>query len=187
MKLLVLLAEGFEEVEALTVVDYFRRVGGEALMVSTSGEKEVRGAHNIRLLADETLDNLKDLDSYAGVIIPGGLPGATNLRDNEKVIEILRQMNDNKKLIGAICAGPIVLEKAGIVKGRKLTFYPGFEDQLESANYLEDKLVIDGNIITSRGPALAVDFALGITKYLLGDSKEEELRESILYDRLFKK
>ena len=181
MKIIVFLAEGFEEVEALTVVDYLRRVDIEVSMVSVTEEKSVKGAHSIEVIADKVISEIDDLKSYDGLVIPGGLPGATNLRDNKDLIEIVKDMNKHEKLIAAICAGPIVLAKAGIINNRKVTSYPGFEDQLKKSMYVEHSVVADGNIITSRGPSLAVNFALEIVRYLLGEEKEQELKEDILY------
>ena len=108
MKIMVFLADGFEEVEALTVVDYLRRMNIEVDMVSVSRKREVKGSHYISVLADLTIDDIPDAGLYDGVVIPGGLPGATNLRDNNRVIELVRDMNKDKKLTAAICAGPIV-------------------------------------------------------------------------------
>jgi 4-methyl-5(b-hydroxyethyl)-thiazole monophosphate biosynthesis len=180
MKVIVFLANGFEEVEALTVVDYLRRMDIKAEMVSITNERKVVGAHDIPVLADKTIEEIGDLDLYDGVVIPGGLPGATNLRDNPKVIEVVRIMHRNSKLAAAICAGPIVLEKAGIIEGRKVTSYPGFQDQLSGSNYQEEGVVRDGNIITARGPALAVYFAIRIVEYFLGEEKAGELQRNIL-------
>lgn len=181
MKIILLLAHGFEEVEALTVTDYLRRMDIVVDMVAISGEKEVKGAHDIRVLADKLIDEIDDIESYDGLVIPGGLPGATNLRDDSRVIEIIKKMGKNDKLLAAICAGPIVLERAGLIDGKKVTSYPGFEGELEGSIYEEKAVVRDGNIITARGPALAVDFAIEIVKYLLGDEKVQELKEDILY------
>lgn len=180
MKVMVFLAQGFEEVEALTAVDYLRRMDIDAEMVSITDNKEVMGAHEIIVTADRTIEEIEDIDTYDGAVIPGGLPGATNLRDNPKVIEIVRKINENGKLVAAICAGPIVLDRAGIIKGKKVTSYPGFEDQLKGAVYEEQRVVTDGNIITARGPALAVYFAVEIVKYLLGEEKADELKRGIL-------
>ncbi|NLN42532.1 MAG: DJ-1/PfpI family protein [Clostridiales bacterium] len=180
MKVMVFLANGFEEVEALTVVDYLRRMDIEVDTVSITQDKQVNGSHDIPVLADKTIGEIDKVDSYDGVVIPGGMPGATNLRDNPKVLEIVKEMDKNAKLAAAICAGPIVLEKAGVIEGRKVTSYPGFEDQL-SGVYQEENVVRDQNIITARGPALAVDFAIEIVKYLLGQEKADELKKGILY------
>lgn len=181
MKVLVFLADGFEEVEGLTVVDYLRRMDIVVETVSITEEKNVKGAHDITVVADRNISKINDIGSYSGVVIPGGLPGSTNLRDNDRVIEIVKEVNAGGKLVGAICAGPIVLAKAGIIKGKNITSYPGFEKDLQDGNYKEDNVVRDGNIITARGPALAVDFAIEIVDYLLGKEKATELKEGILY------
>ncbi len=183
MKLILFLADGFEEIEALTPVDYLRRVDVTIDTVSITNEKEVRGAHNIRVIADKTIDDLEDLEAYDGVIIPGGIPGATNLRDNPRVIGLVQKMNNQGKLASAICAGPIVLEKAGILGGKKLTSHPGFSQEFKDYDYQEDNVVVDGNIITSRGPALAVDFTIEIARFLLGDQAVEKIKKSILYNK----
>jgi 4-methyl-5(b-hydroxyethyl)-thiazole monophosphate biosynthesis len=180
-KVILFLAEGFEEVEALTVVDYLRRKNINVDTVSITEDNKVKGAHEIVVLADKIINDIKDIDDYDAVIIPGGLPGATNLRDNDKVIDVVKKVNENGKLISAICAGPIVLERAGVINGKNVTSYPGFEDDLKNGIYIEKNVVRDGNIITARGPALAVDFAIEIIRYLLGEEKAEELKKDILY------
>lgn len=181
MKILVLLAEGFEEIEALTVVDYLRRLDINVNTVSMTENEKVVGAHDIGVITDVLFQNIEDLESYDGLVLPGGLPGATNLRDDKRVIDLVQDFNNREKLVAAICAGPIVLEKAGIIAGKDITSYPGFEDQLSSGNYKEDKVVVDGNIITGRGPALAMDFTIEIAKYLLDEQSAEDLKEDILY------
>lgn len=181
MRVIVFLANGFEEVEALTVVDYLRRMDIDVDMVSITEEIRVKGAHNIEVITDKKTGEIKDGNGYDGVIIPGGLPGATNLRDDDKVIDIVKSINKREGLVAAICAGPIVLERAGIINGRKVTSYPGFDQDLETGIYKEEPVVRDNNIITARGPAIAVDFAIEIVNYLLGDEKSEELKKDILY------
>ena len=181
MRIIVFLADGFEEVEALTTVDYLRRVDVKVDMVSITQNREVKGSHDIPVMADKTIDQIDSIDGYDGVIIPGGMPGATNLRDNSRVIEIVKDMARANKLVAAICAGPIVLKKAGVIEGKSITSYPGFEDQLSGGIYQQQGVVRDGNIITARGPALAVDFAITIIEYLLGQEKADELKKRILY------
>lgn len=181
-KILVLLADGFEEVEAITCVDYLRRASLDAIMVSTMESLDVKGAHGIQVKADMFLKDVKERNHYRGIIIPGGLPGATNLRDNEAVIELVQNFNEDKKMISAICAGPIVLERAGILEAKKATSYPGFGKELKGAQLKEDIVVRDDNIITSRGPATAVYFALEIIEYLHSGDKEKEVKKSILLD-----
>lgn len=180
-KIILFLADGFEEVEAFTTVDYLRRMDLKVSTVSISEDLKVKGAHDIVVLADKTISEIDSVEDYHAVVIPGGLPGATNLRDSKRVIELVQEMDRSKKLLAAICAGPIVFEKADVIKGKALTSYPGFEDQLGSGAYKEDSVVKDGNMITSRGPALAVNFAIEIVDYLLGKEKAEELKEDILY------
>ena len=186
-KALVLLAEGFEEVEALTVVDYLKRKDVLCETCSITGEKMVVGAHEIRVEADKVLAEIKSIDNYQALIIPGGLPGATNLRDNPIVVNLVQGFNHEGKILAAICAGPIVLERAGVLKGKKVTSYPGFEGELKGSTYLEDIVVQDGNIITARGPAVAVYFALKILENLAGKEKANELKKDILLDMVEEK
>lgn len=182
MKTIVFLAEGFEEIEALTVVDYLRRVEGMTVDTVSIGEGlQVVGAHNIEVKADKNIKELQDVTLYDAVVIPGGMPGATNLRDHADVIKIVQELNGMGKLVAAICAGPIVLERAGIIDGKKVTSYPGFDKDLPNSIYKEEGVVIDGNTITARGPAKAVDFAIEIVKYLAGEARAEELKVNILY------
>lgn len=177
--IIVLLAKGFEEIEALTPVDYLRRRDILVDLISIEDDLEVEGAHGIKVLADK---NFKDIDfsAYDGLIIPGGMPGAANLRDDSRVIKLVKDFNNNHKLVSAICAGPIVLEEAKILDGKNVTSYPGFEDQL-SGTYVEDRVVRDGNLITARGPAIAVDFTIEILDYLLGNKDVLDLKNDILY------
>lgn len=180
MKIVLFLAEGFEEVEALTTVDYLRRMNIEVDMVSINRNRIIKGAHDIEVITNISIEEI-DIDNYDGVVLPGGMPGASNLRDNEKVIEIIKLLNEKNKLIAAICAAPIVLAKADIINGKNITSYLGFEEELISGNYINQAVVVDGNIITSRGPAYAVDFAIEIVRYLLDDENAESLMKDILY------
>lgn len=181
MKAVVFLADGFEEVEALTVVDYLRRLEEfKVETVSISEDLKVRGAHDIYVIADKLITDL-DKEDIDLLVIPGGMPGASNLRDDFRVIDIIRYLDEEEKLLAAICAGPIVFEKAGIVSGKKITSYPGFEDVFTSSNYSTDRVVKDGNIITARGPSIALDFTLEIIETLLGKNRAEDLMKDILY------
>jgi 4-methyl-5(b-hydroxyethyl)-thiazole monophosphate biosynthesis len=185
MNVIVFLAAGFEEVEALTVVDYLRRIKSIRVdMVAIGDSLMVSGSHQIAVKADHHIDDLQNLDAYAAVVIPGGMPGAANLRDDPRVIKIVKDMAAAGKLVAAICAGPIVLAKAELIAGKKVTSYPGFEADLGDSIYLQDAVVRDGNLITSRGPGKAVDFALELVTVLAGAKEAETLRKNILYDKL---
>lgn len=182
-KVAVLLADGFEEIEALTVVDVLRRARITCDMVSIKNQT-VCGTHNIEVNADKIIDeNIKD---YNMVVLPGGLPGADNLAQNEKVLEVIRNFNnDDTKYIAAICASPaIVLSKAGIEENRYITSYPDaeYEKMLEKANYVDELVVVDNNLITSRGPATALLFAYKLVDILGGNSKV--LKEGMLWNKL---
>lgn len=178
-KLLVLLAEGFEEVEALTIVDVLRRANVGCDMCSLDKEY-VKGTHNIEIKADVNIKKIKATD-YNGVALPGGLPGAYNLRDSEDVANLVKEFNENNKIVAAICAAPEALESFGLLENKRCTSYPGFVQNKEKVNYIEDKVVVeDGNIITSRGPATAIEFALTILKKLGYEKEYEDIREGML-------
>ncbi len=177
-KAAVLLADGFEEVEAVTPIDFLRRAEIDTVMVGVSG-REVAGGHNIHMTTDVSLSDLdEDLDA---VIIPGGMPGAENLSNSEKVVELLGKMHDKGKLIAAICASPaVVLGKHGFLKDKKYTCYPGFEKDLAEGMHSNDRVVVDGDLITSRGPGTAAEFAEAIIRYLIGDEEAETIHRKTL-------
>lgn len=182
-KIAVFLADGYEEIEALTVVDVTRRAGMKCDIVSIEGEL-VRSAHDIYVKADKLI-NEEELKDYDMIVFPGGLPGADNLAKDARVINLIKYFNENKKFIAAICASPaMVLSAAGIEENRYITAYPGedFETMLEKANYVEELVVVDENIITSRGPATTLLFAYKIVDVLGGNS--ESLKEGMLWNKL---
>ncbi len=178
-KVIVFFAEGFEEIEALTVVDVLRRAEVECDMCSLKDEF-VEGAHGIVIKTDKNIQDI-EINSYDAVILPGGMPGANNLKENLRVIEIVKEFFANGKLVAAICAAPIVFEEAGITSGRSITSYPSFKDMLGNCIYKEDEVVSDMNILTSRGPATALKFAYEILKKLGLENQSEELKDSMLY------
>lgn len=178
-KIAVLFHDGFEELEALSVVDVMRRANIECTMVGMDN-LEVASSHQIKISMDRLYD--ETIETYDAVVIPGGLPGATNLRDDSRVIELVQKFNDDNKVIGAICAGPIVLEKAGVLKEKRVTCYPGFETQLVSANYQEALVLKDGNIVTGKGPAAALAFAYTLLEALGVDSST--IKEGMQYKYL---
>lgn len=167
-KAAVLLAEGFEEGEALTIADILRRAHIQADLVSIAGD-QVTGAHNITVVADLPLP--QSLLAYDMVVLPGGLPGASNLQADDRVIKAVREMDAEGKFVAAVCAAPIVLGRAGLLDNRSFTAYPGYEEKIDTTGrYGEDLVVRDGNIITSRGPATAYAFAYALVDALGGDS-----------------
>lgn len=176
-RIIILLKDGFEEIEALAPLDVLRRLNYNVQLVSMMDKLEVLSSHGVEIKADVLYSD--DLLDSEGVIIPGGMPGATNLRDDERVIKLINKFNIDKKLIAAICAGPIVLGKANILSNHKVTSYPGFEKELNCLEYLKEKVVVSENIITSRGPATAFDFAFAIAKYLKLDISK--LLEGMLF------
>lgn len=180
-KVAVVFAEGFEEIEALIPVDVFRRAGFDCSMLGLENAS-VTGSHGIQVAMDGVFDG--SLDAYDLVVLPGGMPGSTNLRDNEGLITSLQARNKAGKYIAAICAAPIVLNHAGLLEGRKFTCFPGVEEQIASGEHQTDLVVVDGNIITSRGAGTALAFAYALVDLLGGDG--QQLAHTMVYDRLFK-
>lgn len=165
-KAAVLVAPGFEEGETLTIVDILRRANLQCDMFGL--EEVVEGGHEITIQCDKILSH--EVLDYDMVILPGGHDGARNLKESEDVITILHEMNKQGKYICAMCAAPIVLEKANLLIDKKFTAYKGYDQKINQGQYLEDKVVIDGNIVTSRGPATAYAFAYKLVDLLQGDS-----------------
>ncbi len=176
MKALVLLAEGFEETEAVTVIDVLRRAGVE-VTAAALGESPVRGSHGIALVADALLDAV-DVAAFDAVVLPGGMPGARHLADDPRVLELLRAADRANKTIAAVCAAPIALEAAGVLAGRRATAYPGHP--IPSARVSDDRVVVDGNVITSRSVGTALEFALATVEQLVDAPTAERLRDSML-------
>lgn len=176
----VMLADGFEEIEALAFVDILRRADIDVETVSADNTELVKGSHGIRVVADKLIKDAEDI--VDGIVLPGGLPGTYNLRDNEKVTDMLNKHYQNGKYVAAICAAPSVLGQIGILNGKKATCYPSFEDKLTGALVCYDKVVADKNIITSRGAGTAHEFAFMFVELIKGKKTAEELRSSMLYD-----
>lgn len=166
IKAAVLVAPGFEEGETLTIVDIIRRANLQCDMFGF--DNIVEGGHGIRVQCDKVLSH--EVVEYDMVILPGGYGGAANMRDSEEVISILHEMNEKGKYICAMCAAPIVLEKANLLIDKNFTAYIGYDKKIKQGHFLEDKIVIDGNIVTSRGPATAYAFAYKLVDLLGGDS-----------------
>lgn len=179
-KTAILFAEGYEEVEALTVVDLLRRAKIGCDIVALEESDAVTGSHGIRVGADKRLSEL-DIGEYDGLILPGGMRGVNNLAADERVLALLRDFAGAGKLTAAICAGPTVLAKAGLLVGRKATCYPGMEDQLTGALPCAEPVVKDGSILTSRGLGTAIPFALALVAYFCGEKQAQALAKAIVY------
>lgn len=177
-KLVVLLADGFETIEALIPVDICRRGKVEVTLVSTTGNKEVISAQNVVVTADALLADVED-EAIDAVYIPGGTKGAESLRDNPEVIAYIQKAHKNKKWVAAICAGPIVLDKAGLLKGTHFTAFPTIENQItDNERHSEQTIVIDNGILTSRGPVPALPFGY----QLLAELADEETAKKVYQD-----
>lgn len=175
------LAPGFEEIEAVTIVDVLRR-GGVRVVTASLGEQDVAGAHEVVVRADRTLDAVaKAGEKFDAVVLPGGMPGAANLRDDQRVLALLKDVVARGGTAAAICAAPIALEAAGLLKGRRATAYPSFRDELASAAArLDARVVEDGPVVTSAGPGTAIDFALALVARLAGADKAADVRKGML-------
>ena len=175
------LAYGFEELEALSVVDLLRRVEVPVQLVSVTGVKLVKGAHGIGVEADILFEEA-DYESCEMIVLPGGLPGTFGLRDHEGLTGKIREFAAAGKKLSAICAAPLVLGGLGILEGKKATIYPGMEEHLTGAEPAGKRVVKDGNIITSQGPGTAMEFALAIVEELCGSQVSEDLRKDLILE-----
>lgn len=181
-KALVILAEGFEEIEAVSAIDIMRRGCIDVTTAALSDDCFVQGSRGIPISADASLDELLEgIDDFDAVILPGGALGMRNLKGDSRVAGILRKMDSEGKLIAAICAAPIVLGDAGVIGNRNYTCYPSCEDDIEAPNYVDDKPVVtDGNLITSRGPATAMAFGIELVRRLAGDAPANKVAQGLL-------
>ncbi len=180
-KIAVLLANGFEEIEAITPIDILRRTGAEVTIVGV-GDLMIEGSRGISVKADKEISSYNELPD--AVVVPGGGKGAENLSKTEKVGSLLKEAHKNGKIIAAICAGPrTVLLPLGILDGKNATCYPGDEKILgQRARFKDEKVVTDGNIITSKGPATAMEFALAIAGLVCGKDIKETVGKKLLYE-----
>jgi len=175
MRLIVPLAEGFEEIEAVAVIDILRRANIKVDIVGIEDEI-VSGRNGIKILCDKIITDVKP-DDYDGIVLPGGNPGYKNLENNQQVINFIKTYNNRGKLIAAMCASPTILEKIGVLEGKKATCYPTMKDKLK--NYVDERVVVDKNVITSQGPGTAIEFALEIVRFL-NPSAYDQLKKDLL-------
>ena len=176
MKVMVPLANGFEEIEALAIVDILRRAGIQTETVGIVGSV-IESSHGVRVMVDKRINEIVP-EEYDAIILPGGSPGYKNLARSNRLMEIIKDFNNKNKIIGAICGSPSILAKQGLLDNKKATIYPGNEKLLA---YPRDKAVVtDGNIITSQGPGTAIEFALKIVEKLLDQHTAQRLRRELV-------
>ena len=170
------------EGEALTIIDIIRRAG---ITCDSAGltARIVTGAHDITILCDRVLS--REICDYDMIVLPGGMPGATNLRDSDLLMEVVREMNAKGKYVCAMCAAPMALERAGVLEGKTFTAYVGYDEKINAGTFSHEEVVTDGNVVTSRGPATAYSFAYELAGLLGGDV--EAVKQRMLYDHAFKK
>ncbi|MES2503628.1 MAG: DJ-1 family glyoxalase III [Myxococcota bacterium] len=173
--ILIPIADGSEEIEAVTLINVLRRAGFDVTVASVS-QLEIKGARQIKLTADKKLEECQH-ESFDGIFLPGGMPGATNLAACEPLIAMLKKHAGADKYYGAICASPaVVLAANGLLDGKKATTYPGFEAKLPDQTCAQERVVADGNCITAQSPGSAQEFALRIIAHLAGEGKSKEIR-----------
>ena len=177
---LMILADGFEEAEAIVPIDILRRAKINLTLCGLA-KKEVTGAHKIKILADITLDQIQGV--YDAIILPGGAQGAENLAGSDKLRSLIKEMHEQRRIIAAICASPVVvLVKSGILSGKKATCYPGMEDGFdETVTAVNQSLVVDGNIITANGPGGAASFGFKLVEVLSGVDIADEIKKGMCF------
>lgn len=177
-QILMPLATGFEETEAVAVVDVLRRAKIEVVMASVS-DLVVVSARQIRIVADAFLDDINP-DEIDGIILPGGEPGTTNLEANSRVTDLVKYFAGQGKLVAAICAAPRILNRLGVLKGIRATSFPETRDSMDTVDFVEDSVVQDGNFITSRGAGTSLEFGISIVRYFQGAENAQKLAARML-------
>lgn len=180
-KIAVHLAEGFEEIEAISIIDVLRRADIEVVVVSVTGRLEVTGAHQIKILADTLFEEV-DYDDLYMIVLPGGMPGAANLNAHVGLKNQISHFNKQNRPLAAICAAPMVLGNLGILKGKQAVSYPGFEKYLKDAEILTLPVVESGNVITGRGIGTVLEFALMIVEKAVSSEKAKLIAKQILFE-----
>lgn len=181
-KVAIFLADGFEEIEALTVVDVLRRAKIDVTIISMKGIKEVYGSHKITVVAERFLD-VVNYDAIDMIVLPGGLPGTTKLLESKPLQRIIKKFDEEKKGIAAICAAPSILGALGILKDKKATCYPGYEEKLTGAIVTDAEVVVDEHIITGRAMGSAIAFSLAIVEELEGKAMADSVAKGIVFNR----
>lgn len=175
----IFLADGFEEVEAVVPHDILKRGGVEVATVGVTGDV-VTSAYGLKVKPDTTIENI-NVDNLEGIVLPGGMPGTTNLKNNQKLLDIIKYSFEKGLLIGAICAAPSILGDMGILEGKTACCYPGFEKYLKGANVSGESVARDENIITSKGPGTAMDFGFALLSYIKGQDVSDKAKSGMIY------
>ena len=187
VKVYEFLANGFEEIEALAPVDILRRGGIDIKTVSITGSQYAESSHGITIKAALTFEEAGSFGDADLLMLPGGMPGAANLKEHQGVREAMLQQFNSGKLVSAICAAPMVLGSLGIVKGKKATCYPGFQQYLTDATYTAQLVEHDGNVITGEGPAATFPYAYHILSCFIGEEKTREIEKGMRYSHLMER
>jgi 4-methyl-5(b-hydroxyethyl)-thiazole monophosphate biosynthesis len=175
----VLLAEGFEEVEAVTPIDYLRRAGAEVTVAGVGGTT-IKSSRGLRILADKSVAELGS-EPWDAVVIPGGMPGAANIAADASCAGLIKKQAASQRLVAAVCAAPaVVLAPLGILSGRRFTCYPGMEKDVGGARWSDERVVVDGNVVTSRGAGTAGEWALEIIARLFGEESSRKIAKAVL-------
>lgn len=176
----VILADGFEEVEAMAIVDVLRRAGINTVMAGLH-DGHITGARKVKVIPDTVIDRVK-VDDFDMIVLPGGQPGSDNLNADPRVKDMIRNFAQRGKLTGAICAAPLVLASAGVLQGKRATSFPSYKNKLGGAVYEEASVVTDGNVLTSRGPGTALAFGLAIVARLINKETAQKIKEAMLIE-----
>ena len=180
-KVALFIENGSEELELIAPLDVMRRANLKVDVISANNEDFITSAHNVKIIADKKIEEINNILDYDAIVIPGGMPGSTLLRDNKKIIEFYQTMYNSGKLVAAICAAPIVLSAAGITDDKEVTSYPGFDKEINCKSYNSEKaVVVDKNVITAQGPAVAILFGYEIVNYLLQDNTADDIKKTML-------
>jgi len=177
MRVLVPLAAGFEEIEAVTIIDILRRGQIDVTTAGVDGTL-ITGSHEIKINTDTSIENI-DISLFSSIVLPGGMPGSKNLQKSDILNGYIENVITKGGILGAICAAPIVYGAQGILKNKSVTCYPGFEEELLGAKYLEEPVVVDGNIITGRGPGCAIPFALKLVEIYKSIDASDSIKKAM--------
>lgn len=178
INVLVPLADGFEEIEAVTIIDILRRAGANVITAGLT-KRNVEGSHGIRVIADSVIEEEKNKD-WDLVVLPGGVPGAPALAEDKRILSLMKNTYNNGQLTGAICAAPYVLDQAGIIKEHNITSHPAWKDKISSGLHTGKRVQTDGKIITGQSAGTAMEFAFKLVEILFGKEKVEEVNQGVI-------